>query len=104
VEILQRTIDEQRVAFRASTADEQAATFTASGAEEEESRRSALWLRQEQDAAYLELLGKDQVETKLHVSAVQIMYMPCFRCVITCKLCQCRKNKDPPIVYTRESS
>ncbi|XP_047046481.1 plant UBX domain-containing protein 10-like [Lolium rigidum] len=60
VEILQRTIDEQRVAFRASTADEQAATFTASGAEEEESRRSALWLRQEQDAAYLELLGKDQ--------------------------------------------
>ncbi|VAI18793.1 unnamed protein product [Triticum turgidum subsp. durum] len=60
VEMLQRTIDEQRVAFRASMADDHAAAFRASRAEEEERRRSALRLRQEQDAAYLESLRKDQ--------------------------------------------
>ncbi|KAK1631799.1 hypothetical protein QYE76_006114 [Lolium multiflorum] len=60
VEILQRTIDEQSVAFRALTANEQAAAFRASRAEEEERRRSALRVRQEQDAAYLESLWKDQ--------------------------------------------
>lgn len=61
VEILQRTIDEQRAAFRPSrAADEEAAAFRASRAEEEERRRSALRLRQEQDAAYLESLRKDQ--------------------------------------------
>ncbi|CAM0951942.1 unnamed protein product [Alopecurus aequalis] len=61
VEILQRTIDEQRAAFRASPADAQAAAFRASRADEEQRRRSsALRLRQEQDAAYLESLRKDQ--------------------------------------------
>uniref|UniRef100_A0A453L2P8 UBX domain-containing protein n=1 Tax=Aegilops tauschii subsp. strangulata TaxID=200361 RepID=A0A453L2P8_AEGTS len=65
VEMLQRTIDEQRVAFRASLADEQAAAFRASRAEEEERRRSALRLRQEQDAAYLESLRKDQEKERL---------------------------------------
>uniref|UniRef100_A0ACD5Y141 Uncharacterized protein n=1 Tax=Avena sativa TaxID=4498 RepID=A0ACD5Y141_AVESA len=60
VEILQRAIDEQREAFRASTPDDQAAAFRASRAEEEERRRSALRLRQEQDTAYQESLRKDQ--------------------------------------------
>lgn len=60
VEMLQRSIDEQRTAFRASAADEHAAASRASRAEEEERRRSALRLRQEQDAAYLESLRKDQ--------------------------------------------
>ncbi|PUZ71222.1 hypothetical protein GQ55_2G297200 [Panicum hallii var. hallii] len=61
VEILQRTIDEQGAAFRASRPDEQAAAVrSARTAEEEERRRSALRLRQEQDAAYLESLRRDQ--------------------------------------------
>ena len=62
VEILQRTIDEQGAAFRASRPDEQAAAIrSARTAEEEERRRSALRLQQEQDAAYLESLRRDQV-------------------------------------------
>uniref|UniRef100_A0A0D9XEY4 UBX domain-containing protein n=1 Tax=Leersia perrieri TaxID=77586 RepID=A0A0D9XEY4_9ORYZ len=60
VEILQRTIDEQRAASGQSWPDELAAAVRASRAEEEERRRSALRLRQEQDAAYLESLRKDQ--------------------------------------------
>ncbi|RLN35000.1 plant UBX domain-containing protein 10-like [Panicum miliaceum] len=61
VEILQRTIDEQGAAFRASRPDEQSAAIrSARTAEEEERRRSALRLRQEQDAAYLESLRRDQ--------------------------------------------
>jgi FAS-associated factor 2 len=79
VEILQRTIDAQRAAFRASMADEQDAAFRASRAEEEERRTSALRrLRQEQDAAYLESLQKDQVLSPCRVAAVCCkMYMPC---------------------------
>ncbi|KAL6655366.1 hypothetical protein ACP70R_006192 [Stipagrostis hirtigluma subsp. patula] len=61
VEILQRTIDEQGAAFRSFRPDEQATALRSSRtAEEEERRRSALRLRQEQDAAYLESLRKDQ--------------------------------------------
>uniref|UniRef100_A0ACD5XT49 Uncharacterized protein n=1 Tax=Avena sativa TaxID=4498 RepID=A0ACD5XT49_AVESA len=74
VEILQRTIDEQRAAFRASTADDQAAAFRASRAEEEERRRSALRLRQEQDASYQESLRKDQVQK----SCSSALYMSCY--------------------------
>jgi FAS-associated factor 2 len=66
VEILQRTIDEQGAAFRSSVPDEQAALAAAlrssrEAAEADERRRSAQQLRQEQDAAYLESLRKDQV-------------------------------------------
>ncbi|KAG8057155.1 hypothetical protein GUJ93_ZPchr0002g23254 [Zizania palustris] len=61
VEILQRTIDEQGAAFRRSWPDEQlAAAVRASRAEEQDRMRSALRLRQEQDAAYHESLRKDQ--------------------------------------------
>uniref|UniRef100_A0A0E0B4H7 UBX domain-containing protein n=1 Tax=Oryza glumipatula TaxID=40148 RepID=A0A0E0B4H7_9ORYZ len=62
VDILQRTIDEQRASSRQSWPDEQlAAAVRASRADEEERMRSvALRLRQEQDAAYLESLRKDQ--------------------------------------------
>ncbi|KAF8765284.1 hypothetical protein HU200_008733 [Digitaria exilis] len=62
VEILQRTIEEQGAAFRASRPDELAAAAIRSvrTAEEEERRRSAQRLRQEQDAAYLESLRRDQ--------------------------------------------
>uniref|UniRef100_J3MYJ9 UBX domain-containing protein n=2 Tax=Oryza brachyantha TaxID=4533 RepID=J3MYJ9_ORYBR len=61
VEILQRTIDEQGAASRQTWLPEElAAAVRASRAEEEERRRSALRLRQEQDAAYLESLRKDQ--------------------------------------------
>ncbi|CAL5087741.1 unnamed protein product [Urochloa decumbens] len=63
VEVLQRTIDEQGAAFtfRTSRPDEQAAAVRAARtAEEEERRRSAQRLRQEQDAAYLESLRRDQ--------------------------------------------
>ncbi|KAI4989849.1 hypothetical protein ZWY2020_038212 [Hordeum vulgare] len=70
VEMLQRTIDEQRAAFRASVDDDQPAAFRASRAEEEERRRSALRLRQEQDAAYLESLRKDQ-EKERHTRSPQ---------------------------------
>jgi FAS-associated factor 2 len=63
VETLQRTIDEQGAAFRASyRPDEQAAAVrSARTAEDEEKRRLAQRLRQEQDAAYLESLRRDQV-------------------------------------------
>lgn len=62
VDILQRTIDEQRASSRQFWPDEQlAAAVRASRADEEERMRSvALRLRQEQDAAYLESLRKDQ--------------------------------------------
>uniref|UniRef100_A0ACD5YEI6 Uncharacterized protein n=1 Tax=Avena sativa TaxID=4498 RepID=A0ACD5YEI6_AVESA len=76
VEILQRTIDEQRAAFRASTADDQAAAFRASRAKEEERRRSALRLRQEQDAAYQESLRKDQEKERSIKSLQEGIRMP----------------------------
>ncbi|KAL6844712.1 hypothetical protein ACP4OV_025371 [Aristida adscensionis] len=64
VEILQRTIDEQGAAFSVRPsrpiADHAAAASRPSMAEEEERRRAAQQLRQEQDAAYLESLRKDQ--------------------------------------------
>ncbi|KAK3133645.1 hypothetical protein QOZ80_6AG0539220 [Eleusine coracana subsp. coracana] len=65
VEILQRTIEEQGAAFRSSVPDEQEALAAAlrssrAAAEEDERRRSTQRLRQEQDAAYLESLRKDQ--------------------------------------------
>jgi FAS-associated factor 2 len=69
VDILQRTIDEQRASSRQSWPDEQlAAAVRASRADEEERMRSvALRLRQEQDAAYLESLRKDQVDTCMFI-------------------------------------
>ncbi|XP_066394528.1 plant UBX domain-containing protein 10-like [Miscanthus floridulus] len=62
VEILQRTIDEQGAAFRPSRPVEKAAAARSSRSAEEEERRrrSAQRLRQEQDAAYMESLRKDQ--------------------------------------------
>lgn len=69
MDILQRTIDEQRASSRQSWPDEQlAAAVRASRADEEERMRSvALRLRQEQDAAYLESLRKDQVDTCMFI-------------------------------------
>ncbi|KAF0931811.1 hypothetical protein E2562_005782 [Oryza meyeriana var. granulata] len=76
VEILQRTIDEQGAASRHSWPDELAAAVRASRAEEEERRRSALRLRQEQDAAYLESLRKDQEKERARKSVQEGLAKP----------------------------
>lgn len=108
MEILQRTIDEQRAAFRPSrAADEEAAAFRASRAEEEERRRSALRLRQEQDAAYLESLRKDQVLSMRGYSSVlhDTMYISCSVLrSLSYWMCQCRKKKDPRRAFIRRES
>lgn len=69
VEILQRTIDEQRATFGPSGPVDQPAA--ARSAEEEERRRSAQRLRQEQDAAYMESLRKDQEKERSRKSHQQ---------------------------------
>ncbi|GJM98466.1 hypothetical protein PR202_ga15481 [Eleusine coracana subsp. coracana] len=78
VEILQRTIEEQGAAFRSSVPDEQAALAAAlrssrAAAEEDERRRSAQRLRQEQDAAYLESLRKDQASLSFEIAHVTVL-------------------------------
>lgn len=83
VEILQRTIDEQGAAFRPSRPVEQAAATarsSRSAEEEERRRRSAQRLRQEQDAAYMESLRKDQVGSLFlpwqHISTSPLNSLP----------------------------
>ncbi|CAN6196378.1 unnamed protein product [Urochloa humidicola] len=79
VEVLQRTIDEQGAAFtfRTSRPDEQGAVVRAARtAEEEERRRSAQRLRQEQDAAYLESLRRDQEKERSRKSLQEAAAKP----------------------------
>ena len=105
---MQRTIDEQGAAFRPSRPVEQAAAARSSRSAEEEERRrrSAQRLRQEQDAAYMESLRKDQVIFSCHgsTSISSPSESPALESLPNCNLLAfgCRRKKDPERVSKRE--